>query len=287
MADGAGGVPAGSTVGVGFGVSWRQGQAVTDVAATPERLQSLFDGLAAMLAAAREAERVPAREHEAGLRAFFAGLAPAISVAVEAQRRLDRVAATRFSVFHYFKENENLVSGIFADLLRPDGSHGQGTAFLRLFLEEIDRGGKASIRGCGDYGSLEHCAVYTEYPTDAGRRVDIVLKLDGKWIGIENKPWAGEQEDQLQHYLEFLQREKDDRACVLYLSGDGEPAETIKDEDHYLTIPYGKTKDGPSVAHWVVECHRRCDAENVRWFLKDLLKYISRMFYTEDSEKPL
>ena len=255
---------------------------MTDVAATPERLQSLFDGLAAKFAIEREAEKQPARQHEADLRAFFAGLAPAISVAVEAQRRLDRVAATKFSVFHYFKENENLVSGIFADLLRPDGSHGQGVAFLRLFLEEIDRGGKASIRGSADYVSLERCAVYTEYPTFAGRRIDIVLKLDGKWIGIENKPWAGEQEDQLQHYLKFLQWQ-DAEACVLYLSGRGGHAGTIKDVDHYLTIPYGRTQEGPSVAHWVAECHRRCDAENVRWFLKDLLKYIGSNFDTVEA----
>ena len=260
---------------------------MTDATATPERLQSLFDGLAEKLAAERKAEKEPARQHEAGLHAFFAGLAPAVSVAVAAQRRLDRVAATRFSVFHYFKENENLVSGIFADLLRPDGSHGQGTVFLRLFLEEIDRGGKDSIRSFGDYGDLGRCSVYTEYPTDEGRRVDIVLKLDNKWIGVENKPWAGEQPDQLQHYLEFLQEWKDEQASVLYLSGDGAPAKTIKDEDHYLTMPYGRTKNGPSVAHWVAECHARCEADNVRSFLKDLLKYIGRMFYTEDPEKPL
>ena len=250
------------------------GQATT---ATPERLQRLFDGLAAELAAAREAEKEPARQLEAGLRTFFAGLAPAISVAVEAQRRLDRVAATRFSVFHYFKENENLVSGIFADLLRPDGSHGQGTAFLRLFLEEIDRGEASGIRRISCYGPLEQCSVYTEYPTDRGRRIDIVLKLRDMWIGVENKPWAFEQRDQLQDYLVFLQRWRDDQACVLYLSGDGTDAQTIKDKDHYLTIPYG-AKDGPSVAHWVAECSRHCEAENVRSFLKDLLKYIERRF---------
>ena len=197
-------------------------------------------------------------------------------MAVAAQRQLDRVAATGFSVFHYFKENENLLSGIFADLLRPDGSHGQGTTFLRLFLEEIDRrDGKACIRSCGDYGVLERCSVYTEYPTSERRRVDIVLKIENMWIGIENKPWAFEQPDQLQHYLEFLQR-KDKQACVLYLSGDGASATTIKDENHYLTIPYGSTKNGPSVAHWVAECHARCEADNVRSFLKDLLKYIGR-----------
>ena len=218
------------------------------------------------------------------MRTFFAGLAPAFSVAVQAQKVLDRVAATNFSVFHYFKEDENLVSGIFADLLRPDGSHGQGTTFLRLFLREIDRGRRPAFRRSGDYGSLERCAVYTEYPTHEGRRIDIVLKLEDQWIGIENKPWAVEQDDQLQHYLEFL-RQKDAQACVLYLSGNGDDAKTIQDEDHYLTIPYGRTKNGPSVAHWVEKCHRHCDADKVRWFLKDLHEYIERIFYAEEPEE--
>lgn len=254
---------------------------MTDGTVTPERLQGLFDGLARVLA-------TETAQHETDLGTFFAGLAPAVSVASEAQRVLDRVAATQFSVFHFFKENENLVSGIFADLLRPDGSHGQGTAFLRLFLREIDRGGKCSIRKAGDYGALERCSVYTEYGTSARRRIDIVLKLRDKWIGIENKPWAGDQRHQLQDYLDFL-REKDKEACVLYLSGDGWDAASIRDEDreHYLTIPYGLTKRGPSIAHWVAECHRHCRAENVRWFLNDLLMYIARMFYAEKPEETL
>lgn len=251
-------------------------------ALTQERLQSFFNGLAPMLAEQQKAQMATEADLKVRLGVFFAGLAPAIEVAVEAQKRLDRVAATNFSVFHYFKENENLVSGIFADLLRPDGSHGQGTSFLRLFLEEIDRGDKRCIRSARDYGSLERCSVYTEYPTDEGRRIDIVLKLEDMWIGIENKPWAIEQPDQLQHYLKFLQEKKrDPQACVLYLSGLGDDAKTIQDTAHYLTIPYGHTTEGPSVAHWIAACHRRCDADKVRWFLKDMLEYIARMFYSE------
>ena len=229
------------------------------------------------------------------LKGFFDGLAPAVAVAVQAQKVLDRVAATNFSVFHYFKENENLVYGIFADLLRPDGSHGQGTAFLRLFLQEIDRGGKGHIRSHNEY-HLERCVVHTEYPIpprpleshcpSKGGKIDIVLKLGDAWIGVENKPWAVEQCNQIQRYLDFLQ-EEDAKACVLYLSGDGDDAKTIQDKgkNHYLTIPYGRTKNGPSVAHWVAECHRRCEADKVRWFLKDLHEYIVRMFYAEEPEE--
>ena len=238
-----------------------------------------------MLEKEQEVQRADEAKHRAALRVFFAGLAPAIEVAVNAQKVLDRVAATKFSVFHYFKENENLVSGIFADLLRPDGRHGQGTAFLRLFLDEIDRGDKACIRKRGAYGSLDGCSVYTEYPTSSGRRIDILIKLGDKWIGVENKPWAYEQPNQLRDYLEFLRR-RDDQACVLYLSGSGERSTTIEEDSHYLTIPYGYRQRVPSVAHWVAECQRRCEADKVRWFLKDLHEYIGRMFYAEAAEPP-
>ena len=264
---------------------------------TRERLQSFFTGLSATLDTARNARNQAAAldreqaaameaEHQTRLRSFFSGLAPAIAMADEAQRRLDRVAATSFSVFHYFKENEHRMSAIFADLLWPDGSHGQGTTFLRLFLEEIDRGKKDCIRKRHCYESLEQCSVYTEYPTSKRRLIDIVLKLGNMWIGIENKPWAGEQPEQVQHYLCFLQQ-KDPRACVLYLSGSGEDAKTIKDDrrQHYLTIPYnGYTNgNGPSVAHWIAECQIRCESDKVRWFLKDLHEYVKRMFDAESS----
>ena len=118
------------------------------------------------MATARKGKGGTAEQHEADLRAFFAGLAPAISVASEAKRVLDRVAATQFSVFHYFKENENLISGIFADLLRPSGSHGQGTTFLRLFLEELNRGDKPFK--AGNHNTLEPCSVYTEIQHSRG-----------------------------------------------------------------------------------------------------------------------
>ena len=177
-----------------------------------ERLQNFFDGLASDLAEELEAQRREDEELEAGLDVFFAGMAPAIAVAVQAQKVLDRVAATNFSMFHYFNEKEIRVSGILADLLRPDGSHGQGTTFLRLFLEEIDRGGKELIRKLGAYGSLEKCSAYTEYRTSEGRSIDIVLKLGDMWIGIENKPWAHEQPGQLQHYLISCGRKMPKRA---------------------------------------------------------------------------
>ena len=193
-------------------------------------------------------------------------------VAREAQIQLNKLAGTGFSVFDYFEVDENVISDIFADLLRPNGGHGQGVTFLQLFLKEIDRGDKDGIRKSGSYGSLEQCSVYREYD-----RIDIVLKLGDSWIGVENKPWAAEQPEQLQRYLDSLQ-ENDEGACVLYLSGRGDDAETIPEDKlhHYLTISYDHAEVGPSVAHWLDECLRRCEADRVRWFLKDFQEYLHR-----------
>lgn len=233
------------------------------------------------------------RRLEERLGAFFAGLAPAVEVVIEAQKRLDLQAATRFSVFRYFMRTdehfrlrETILSGIVADLLRPDGSHGQGAEFLRLFLKEVDRRGKKKdIRQVKDYGSLDSYAVWTEYSTPQKRSIDIVLKNENgdQWIGIENKPWAGEQADQLQDYLDFL-RKQDEDACILYMSGRGVDSNTIElGSGGYLMIPYGYNTDGPSVAHWIDECYMHCQSDRVRWFLKELREYIQWMFHAETS----
>ena len=221
-----------------------------------------------------------------------------VEVALKAQKRLDRHVASKFSVFEYFRENENIVSAIFADLLRPDGSHGQGTKFLGLLLKEIDRhendkrvGHKKEIRNISEYGELEPCEVITEHAIMQKRRVDITVRIgdsndegSSKWIGIENKPWTIEQHGQLKDYLEFLHKQ-DDKACILYFSGDGSVSRTIPacKEQFYLTVPYRRSGDGPSVEHWVEECAKSCEAENVRWFLKDLLRYIHKTFHEAET----
>ena len=223
-------------------------------------------------------------QYARGLGSFLTALGAVIEGVDAAQKRLDRIAATRFSVFWYFKENENIISGIFADLLRPNGSHGQGRAFLDLFLQEMDRDRDegARYRKGLDYTTATRCVVETEHVIDQHRRIDLVLrfgKAGDRWIGIENKPWAREQEDQLKDYAAYVQA-RDEDAAILYLSGDGSPAKTMPPDERsrYGVIPYRASATGPSVEHWVQSCMERCEAEKVRWFLNDMLDYIREMF---------
>ena len=233
--------------------------------------------------------------YKVGLTSFFASLSPAVEIATRAQAELDRIAATRFSVFGYFRERETDLSRIFADILNPSGSHGQGDSFLRLFVAELTRQGNEwsnKLGGVLPNVSLEKCKAHLEFPTEEGRRIDIVLKIpyeekdDVFWIGIENKPWAGYQDGQIADYLKALLQKPPGNALILCFSGDGcKPSEDalkgLDDQERSLclTVPYrGNNGDYLSLENWLQQCREQCEAERVRWFLKDLLEYIKSQF---------
>ena len=253
-------------------------------------LADFFAGLDSAVTGAR-------RDHEAHLAAFFAGLGPVVATARRAQAVFDRRVAPRFSVFlgprradDDFKEREIDLSRAFGGLLDPTGTHGQGDAFLLLFLDEIRRSLDDDLRGGFPSSDTQECDVHLEYPTDEGRSIDIVLKMPGdSWIGIENKPWAGEQQNQIRDYMIDLQRKAADRtAWIVYMSGDGRnptTAECLPSEqrERCLTMPYRTCGEKPpSVENWIRRCREQCEAERVRWFLKDFLEYVEEGFAPAD-----
>ena len=252
-----------------------------DVSAHSAGLSAFFEGLATET-------KLPASSHTAELQAFFTGLGPSVRIAQRAQAELDRRAATRFSLFDFFHERETDLSRVFGGLLDPGGTHGQGDRFLRLFLNEVRKVLENELRERFPARNLRDGRVYLEHHTDTGRSIDIVVTVRGDtWIGIENKPWAGEQPNQVSDYLRYLRTkagpETDPDAWIVYLSGDGGPPETLPDEPEEQkrcpTLPYrGAERGSPSLENWVEECRTECEAERVRWFLTDLLEYIRKWF---------
>ncbi|MDD9885148.1 MAG: PD-(D/E)XK nuclease family protein [Gammaproteobacteria bacterium] len=215
---------------------------------------------------------------------FFSDAAQALDIAKQAQANLDHKAATGFSVFDYFRVYENDLSKVFAGLLNPRGGHGQREAFLQCFLEEASFLEEGKSEKLGYPRADEYWRVHVEYATDANRRIDIVLNKGDRWLGIENKPWAADQENQVGDYLEFLNK-MDEKARVCYFSGYGGPPPPTsyreQDKSKCLTVPYRKTGQGPSIERWIERCLQSCEAEPVRWFLKDLLKYVRYQFSME------
>ena len=256
-------------------------QRENDLEAHRNRLKGFFAGLG------REIEDA-VEEHENRLRRFFAGLRPVVEHTKRAQEKLDRIVATQFSVFEYFRPREIDLSRMFADLLDPAGKHGQGDRFLRLFLVGIHRSLDETLHREFPLSDIHQAKVHREYRTDKNRSIDIVLEMpDNHWIGVENKPRAQDQEGQVKDYLEFLQDKVQQSgtgtAWMLYWSGDGKPSATLPDDTegqkYCRTVPYRKNgKESPSLENWVRRCWEQCEAEQVRWFLKDLLEYIQRSF---------
>lgn len=134
--------------------------------------------------------------------------------------------APKLNAFSLFRPNENTLSRVLADLLSPRGSHGQGLLFLRAFLRELD---------LPEVGAHEVVSVRCEVLTSAGRRVDLVIDTPRLLLGIENKPWASQQDNQLIDYHHQLEVWAGQRESKLVFLSNQKPR---TGEDHVLTLPY-------------------------------------------------
>lgn len=105
---------------------------------------------------------------------------------------------------------EVLMCRVLADLLNPEGQHGQGILFLKSFLADVlKQGDRNDIL-------LEHTTVETEYVIGNDRRIDIMIYNSQFAIPIEVKIYAGEQEAQCYDYYEYAKN-----SPIVYLTRYG------------------------------------------------------------------
>jgi hypothetical protein len=187
----------------------------------------------------------------------------------------DRLLATRHNVFEYIEPNENALSDLIRDLLDPAGKHGQGDTFLREFINIM----KAPVP------SWNSCSIYRENVTSliehTLRRIDLLIDFGNFGIAIENKPWAGEQKEQIGDYVTHLERRYAGRFLIIYLSPAGSEPTSIDpstksrllDEGKLLLVAYTR-----GFREWLSSCYRNCAAEKIRHFLLDFVSYVDSTF---------
>ena len=229
---------------------------------------------------------------------FFAELAPRLETAKDLERELDRKLAHRFNIFEYLRDGELGLSRIIADLLNPKTSHGQGTLFLRTLL---DLAGLNDTPGWPDVdGNYVSIDVKPEY-TIPGGRLDILVRIQAGrqayGLAIENKPYAKDDANQVQHYLKYLGKKYDERFLLIYLSPNGKaPSEESlpeKERDKWkgrfaIMSYYGGQEDQAekfdafriphSLAGWLGECRKNCEVDRLRWFLRDAEIFCQQRF---------
>jgi len=206
---------------------------------------------------------------------FFSSLKQQVRMVRNAQRERDLFIARDFSVFDYIEPNEPKVSQIVADLLRPNGEHGQGVVFLAEFLKQL--GAPVDAR-------LEDARIETETPTvhipNSKKRVDILIDLTTSGVGVESKAFGAEdQPGQLAAYASELEERFRGRFTLLYLSRDstGPSSESLNEGDRQALEAAGKLVVRPCLRFlkaWLEACEKASKADKVRWFLRDFSAFL-------------
>ena len=135
----------------------------------------------------------------------------------EAKRMFAEQLAPEFSFFSYFRSDELALSACIAGLLDPNGAHGQGSVFLQAFFAHM-------VDKKDLLFDFKSCEVRTEHQANDQRRIDIVLRFDDAIVGIENKPWAGDQNQQLSDYANYLEEKAVGKKWLLIYLCDRDPS---------------------------------------------------------------
>lgn len=182
---------------------------------------------------------------------------------------IELFGAPSFNAFTLFSPNENTLSRIAQDLFDPRGAHGQGALFLNSLLKTI---------GLEQVGYLDVVKVDREVRTDANRRIDLVIETPTALVGIENKPWAGQQENQLSDYLVALRHwggGNGKRVELVFLS----PSEPETAKDDVIEVTFAPGSNGrPSLQAILEDAKAKVKAARVAAHIDEFIHYIAEQF---------
>ncbi|MET3980666.1 hypothetical protein ABIB62_003270 [Mucilaginibacter sp. UYP25] len=184
--------------------------------------------------------------------------------------------STDFNVFDYIRPDENTLSDIIADLLTPNGNHGQGNIFLVEFLKLVDIPNSEKLSNNIPF-------IYREASTSlikhTQKRIDILIDLNKFGIVIENKPWASDQTEQISDYRDYMRMRYHDDFLIVYLSKTSTAPhqlsistadlDKLKAQGQYLNILFSY-----GLSNWLQTCLNLSQSDKYRWFLRDLINYI-------------
>jgi hypothetical protein len=195
-----------------------------------------------------------------------------------------RKTAEHFNVFDYISPDENLLSDVLRLLLDPDGSHGQGKAFLDALIRCVN----PTFSGdCEDASVAREAVTYTI--TRCRRRIDVLAAVPRFVLAIETKKFAGEGREQIHDYCEHLRNIAGENFCLIFLTRTGAEACSIAPEIGIALQRKGRLKCWSwerEIRDWLTECVSKCEAPKIQHFIADFQTYIATFLATQPhSEK--
>ena len=193
----------------------------------------------------------------------------AIKGIVDREKTLQEAKRSRGEYFNIFNvlgvstSEVKLHSAFIAELLNSYSNHGLGEKFLKIFIDEVinknvdnntNRYFKFNVTSIKDVIVEKDIGpIKGEY----GGRIDICIEdNNGCYVIIENKIYAGDQENQMKRYWNYAQKMCDgdtNRYRLVYLTLDGhEPSEVslcgLKSDD-YTCLSYKN-----DIISWLNRC---------------------------------
>ncbi|SES90676.1 PD-(D/E)XK nuclease superfamily protein [Pseudobutyrivibrio sp. C4] len=199
----------------------------------------------------------------------FTNLLKKASKYVTEYHSVNELGKNDFNIFRIERidNKEVLMCRFLRELLDPKGSHGHGDTFLKLFVENV-----LNYSGIGD-SDYSNASVVAEYPIDALRRIDLCIIVGRKFIPIEVKIYADDQDNQCWDYYVYA-KDKDEDTRIFYLTIDGhEPSESSKGElrpnEQLCCISFKS-----DISNWLKSCIDLTENSDVKSIIRQYLDVI-------------
>jgi hypothetical protein len=191
---------------------------------------------------------------------------------VSREKEIECATASRFNLFQILGVGHYEVSthsALLATLLDPRGHHEQGSAFLKRFIDSEAISKAPGFPKDFDADSARvrcEVSIGTKTATTGGRLDILITDKNNKKIAIENKIHAAEQENWVERYVNFLNK----NGCLIYLTKFGDKAsqatcDNLKSKVH--CISYAVT-----IKAWLEAC--REDVKTIPILWGSLTQYI-------------
>lgn len=175
-----------------------------------------------------------------------------------------------YNIFKALKvKNKELIHSAFiADLLRPKGKHGKGTAFFELFVEVLNEKWNMHINPQEEVRVKCEQVLKNNNNKELGR-ADIWIKQktgdEAHYVIIENKIYAGDQNEQIKRYNEYLETRE---GKVIYLTPSGKVASRRSHRGtKYEKVGYA------TIIEWLELCIKECENDSDKSLYFTLLQY--------------
>lgn len=169
-----------------------------------------------------------------------------------------------FTVLDRERKEESTHCRLIYELLNPEGSHGRGDVFLKLFFDTVIK---------QDFPTKGEVIVKREYSFDNGR-IDLLLWGDDFCFPIEVKIDAGDQYKQIERYMQFAKKQGKRKTTIYYLTLDGHgPSKESMGNAHPELISFPC-----EIRNWLKRCvEATAEFPNIRVILEQYIQLIERL----------